>query len=108
VNVSAATVHARTGLPDGTSPYELIIRVNIIHNSLIYTYSSQPATVNHFFPHFVFPQDTLPAAGFKTYFVRTVSDRSNAQDGAKVTTISPTKNIPRNIQQDVVLENDVM
>jgi hypothetical protein len=45
VNVSAATVHARTGLPDGTSPYELIIRVNIIHNSLIYTYSSQPATV---------------------------------------------------------------
>ena len=27
--MSAATVHARTGLPGGTSRYELIIRVNI-------------------------------------------------------------------------------
>ena len=56
---------------------------------------------------FVFAQDTLPATGFNTYFIRTVSDRSTAE-GAKVTTVSPVKKIPRNIEQDILLENDVM
>ena len=49
----------------------------------------------------------LPPLGFKTYFVRTVTNVSAVRKGLQITSLSPTKKIPRNVKDDIVLENEV-
>lgn len=51
-------------------------------------------------------QDALPALGFKTYFVRASSNASTIK-GAKVITQSPTKKIPKSVETDITIYNDV-
>ena len=54
-------------------------------------------------------QDTLPSLGFKTYYVRAVANESAAVGCEKVTTtLSTTKNIPQDIDDDFLLENEVV
>ena len=55
---------------------------------------------------FYFPQDTLPALGFKTYFIRTTNNQT-ALKGAKVTMLTPAKKIAQNVDEDIPMENDV-
>ena len=55
---------------------------------------------------FVLPQDTLPALGFKTYFIRATTNET-ALKGAKVTRLTPTKRMVRNVNDDIPMENDV-
>lgn len=52
-------------------------------------------------------QDTLPPLGFKTYFVRVVTNESVVMKGLTVTSLTPTKRIPRNVKDDIFLENEV-
>ena len=48
-------------------------------------------------------QDTLPALGYKTYFIRTVSSTKSA----KVASLPERKKFPREVHDDIYLENDV-
>ena len=48
-------------------------------------------------------QDTLPALGYKTYFIRTVSSIKSA----KIASLPERKKFPQEFHDDIYLENDV-
>ena len=97
----------------GIGPPNLTLAIGFTltwHDRLLVNRSTVPCpcihVTIHVHLHVHVSQDTLPALGFKTYFIRT-STNETVLKGARIARLTHAKRIAQEVDEDIPMENDV-